>query len=107
MHLKNFLPEIDHEIYDVNECITIYGDNTACIAIAKEPVMHERQKHFDLKLHFIREALYRKELNLKYIDTQINVADLMTKPSSVQMYKRCLPALRGNFDLDQHLQQLK
>jgi len=107
LHLKNFLPEIDHEIYDANECITIYGDNTACIAIAKEPVMHERQKHFDLKLHFIREALYRKELNLKYIDTQINVADLMTKPSSVQMYKRCLPALRGNFDLDQHLQQVK
>ena len=100
IHLKHFLPEVDETIYDRKKPITIYGDNTACIAIAKDPVLHERQKHFDLKLHFVRESIYRKEIELKYIETNYNVADLLTKPSSREMYRRCVPALRGNFDID-------
>jgi hypothetical protein len=96
LHLKQFLPEIDDESYSANHCITIYGDNTACIAIAREPVMHERQKHFDLKLHFVREGIYRKDINLEYIDTRINASDLLTKPSSREMFRTCLPILRGN-----------
>jgi hypothetical protein len=97
LHLRNFLPEIDKELYKCEEPLTIFGDNTACLAIAKDPVMHSRQKHFDLKLHFVREAISRKELDLHYIDTELNVADLLTKPSSREMFKKCGPALRGNF----------
>ena len=103
LHLKQFLPELDQELYDEHLSMTLYGDNTACIAIAKDPVMHERQKHFDIKLHFIRETLARNEVNLKYIETEINVADLMTKPSSTSMFRRCIRGLRGDF----HITQLK
>ena len=96
LHLKHVLPELDDTLFNANSSIVIYGDNTACIAIAREPVMHERQKHFDLKLHFVREAIYRKDIALEYIETSLNASDLLTKPSSRQMFKTCLPILRGN-----------
>ena len=96
LHLKHVLPELDDTLFNANSSIVIYGDNTACIAIAREPVMHERQKHFDLKLHFVREAIYRKDIALEYIETNLNASDLLTKPSSRQMFKTCLPILRGN-----------
>ena len=78
IHLNQLLPELDDSIYSRDNCMLIYGDNTACIAIAKDPVMHERQKHFDLKLHFVREAVYNKKLRMEYIETEYNAADLLT-----------------------------
>ena len=99
IHLKNFLPEIDNTIFDAEKAITIYGDNTACIAIAKDPVMHERQKHFDIKLHFVRESIQFQKINLEYIETEFNVADLLTKPSSREMFRRCLSSLRGDTNI--------
>jgi hypothetical protein len=105
LHLRQFLPEIDSNLLDIRKPITIYGDNTACIAIAKDPIMHERQKHFDLKLHFVREAISRREIEVEYIETNNNIADLLTKPSSREMFRRCGPALRGNFHID-HLRRV-
>ena len=34
----------------------LYCDNKSAIAIAKNPVIHERSKHISIKYHFIRQA---------------------------------------------------
>lgn len=39
------------------EAISIYCDNRSCIAIAKNPVMHGRTKHIDVKYHFIKRLI--------------------------------------------------
>lgn len=57
----------------------LYGDNRGAQALARNPIHHKLSKHFDIKLHFIRQQLNRKVLELRYIPTQNNVADIMTK----------------------------
>ena len=67
---------------------TLFGDNQSAQALARNPVHHKLSKHFDVKYHFIREQLRKKVLNLVYCPSSKNVADIMTKPLSKQVFER-------------------
>jgi hypothetical protein len=58
----------------------VHVDNTSSIAVAKEGGKEERRKHIDVKHHCIVEAIDQKIINLKWISSAENVADLFTKP---------------------------
>ena len=57
----------------------LYCDNKSAIAIAKNPVSHERSKHISIKYHFIREAQEKCEIQLHYCQTGEQLADIFTK----------------------------
>ena len=57
----------------------IFCDNTSAIKLAKNLVHHRRTKHFDLKYHFIRDLVQKKEVELCYIKTQEQLVDILTK----------------------------
>eukprot|EP00253_Pinus_taeda_P010257 PITA_10257 len=57
----------------------IYCDNVSAIKLAKNLVHHSRTKHFDLKYHFIRDLVHKKDVELKHINTQHQLADIFTK----------------------------
>jgi len=44
-----------------------------------ESYFHKRTKHIDIRYHFIRERIVSKEVELKYIPTKNQLADLLTK----------------------------
>ena len=48
----------------------------------KNPVNHEKTKHIDIKHHFVREKFSEGIIDVMYIPTGDNVADLMTKPAT-------------------------
>jgi len=58
---------------------TIFSDNQATISIAHHPEFHSRTKHIDIAHHFLRDLVENKTLNLVYINTRENLADLFTK----------------------------
>ena len=62
--------------------VTIFVDNQGTIALSKNPVHHNRFKHIDIKYHFIRENVKDEKVNLIYVPTDKNIADMLTKPSS-------------------------
>jgi hypothetical protein len=64
---------------DQNEATVIFEDNQGCIALAKNPVSHERTKHIDIRYHFIRELIEAKMIDLQYLPTEEMLADLLTK----------------------------
>jgi len=66
--------------FEQSEPTTIYEDNQGCIALAENPVMHKRTKHIDVKHHFIREGVESKEIELEYVYTKNQLADMLTKP---------------------------
>ena len=74
---------------------TLYSDNKACIAIAHNPVQHKYTKHIDIKLHFIRELIERKVVNVVYIETAANVADIFTKGLSTKLFFKHRDSLFG------------
>ena len=72
-----------NEILDLNQIsFDLSCDNQGAIALAKNPVNHKRSKHIDIKYHFVRDEIIMKRLCVKYISTEENVADILTKPVS-------------------------
>ena len=61
---------------------TLYEDNTSCITIAGTHKFTPRTKHISLKYHWFRSFTKgpNKLLNIKYINTREQTADILTKP---------------------------
>ncbi|XP_075504384.1 secreted RxLR effector protein 161-like [Primulina tabacum] len=57
----------------------IFCDNTSAIAITQNPVLHSRTKHIDIRHHFIRDHVQKKNIRLEYIPTDQQAADIFTK----------------------------
>ena len=57
----------------------IYCDNKSTIAMAKNSVYHSRTKHIAIKYHFLRETTANKDIEIKYCNTEDQVADIFTK----------------------------
>ena len=83
--LKELLKEI-HLHHD--EVIKICVDNKSAIALAKNPVHHERSKHIDTRFHFIRDHVKKKEIELTYVKSSDQVADIFTKPLKVDLFNK-------------------
>ena len=45
----------------------VYEDNQSAIAMAKDPQFHGRSKHIDIKYHFIREQITKRNLELSQL----------------------------------------
>lgn len=61
-------------------------DNKSAIALAKNPVHHERSKHIDTRYHFIREHVEKGSVRLEYVKTENQLADILTKPLGRQRF---------------------
>ena len=57
----------------------VFEDNQGCIALAKNPVAHDRTKHIDIRYHFIREMMESGEIDIRYKMSEEMLADLLTK----------------------------
>ena len=60
-------------------CIAMYEDNEGAIQIAKHPISNSNSKHIDVRHHFLRELVERKEIEIIHIASQYQHADFLTK----------------------------
>ena len=59
----------------------LFCDNNGAIALAKDnTVFHPRTKHIDVRYHFIRLIIEKREVTMIYTNTNENLADILTKP---------------------------
>ncbi|KAJ9554618.1 hypothetical protein OSB04_018663 [Centaurea solstitialis] len=65
--------------YNFNH-IPIYCDSKSAIAITCNPVQHTRTKHIDIRYHFIKDHVERGTIELYFVSTEYQLADLFTKP---------------------------
>ncbi|GKF35758.1 hypothetical protein Tco_0112516, partial [Tanacetum coccineum] len=54
-------------------------DNESTICIVKNPVLHSKTKHIQIRHHFIRDCYEQRLINVVKVYTDNNVADLLTK----------------------------
>ncbi|KAG6492454.1 hypothetical protein ZIOFF_047417 [Zingiber officinale] len=67
-------------------CITVLCDNSSTIKLSKNPVMHGRSKHIDVRFNFLRDLTRDGIVELKHCITQDQVADIMTKPLKLDVF---------------------
>ena len=60
----------------------LWCDNVSALAIASNPVFHARTKHVEVDYHFVRERVLRRDLQIRYIATSDQLADIFTKSLS-------------------------
>ncbi|WVZ62288.1 hypothetical protein U9M48_012052 [Paspalum notatum var. saurae] len=62
------------------EVVELRVDSKSALALAKNPVFHERSKHIRVRYHFIRDCWEEGSIKARYINTKDQLADLLTKP---------------------------
>nr|GEV07036.1 copia protein [Tanacetum cinerariifolium] len=67
--------------------IPMYCDSKAAIAISCNPVQHSRTKHIDVRYHFIKEKVEKGIVELFFVETKYQLADLFTKALSEDRFK--------------------
>jgi hypothetical protein len=60
--------------------IPLMCDNTSAISIVGNPVFHKRMKHLEVRHHFLRDHVEKGDIEMRYIDTERQLADIFTKP---------------------------
>ncbi|CAK9811716.1 Retrovirus-related Pol polyprotein from transposon TNT 1-94 [Anthophora quadrimaculata] len=68
------------------DSIPIFVDNQSAIKIANNSEYHKRSKHIDVRFHFIRDVLNRKEIEINYVQSKQQLADIFTKPLAKQKF---------------------
>jgi hypothetical protein len=58
---------------------TLKVDNQPAIALAKNPVLHDRSKHIDVKFHFLRDCVDEGQIVIEFVETGRQLADILTK----------------------------
>ena len=64
----------------------LWCDNVFALAIASNPVFHARTKHLEVDYHFVREKILRRDLQVKYIATGDQLANIFTKSLSTSQF---------------------
>jgi hypothetical protein len=60
--------------------IPIHCDNTSAISVSKNLVFHSKTKYIPIKYHFLRERVTNQIVQVHYIPTIEQIADIFTKP---------------------------
>ncbi|GJT02297.1 hypothetical protein Tco_0823466 [Tanacetum coccineum] len=86
--------------YDIYyKMVPIFCDNTSAIEISNNPVLHSRTKHIDIRYHFIRDHILKGDIELHFILTEYQLADIFTKPLDEPTFTR-LKAELGMLNID-------
>ncbi|RVW69254.1 Copia protein [Vitis vinifera] len=67
--------------------MVVFCDSTSAINISKNPVLHSRTKHIDIRHHFIRDLVEDKVVSLEYVPTEGQIANILTKPLDVSRFE--------------------
>eukprot|EP00253_Pinus_taeda_P005172 PITA_05172 len=65
--------------FDQQHPTTLWCDNQSAIQLCKDPVQHQRSKHIEIHMHFIRKLIHDYVLEVQYCSTDDQVAFIFTK----------------------------
>jgi hypothetical protein len=54
--------------------------NTSVVSVAKNPVFHGKMRYVERRHHFLRDHIEKGDIEMRYIDTERQLADIFTKP---------------------------
>ena len=65
----------------------MFCDNLSAIALSFNPVQHQRTKHIEVDVHFVRERVSQKQLSVQFVSSREQFADILTKGLSAPLFR--------------------
>jgi hypothetical protein len=84
------------EVLSVYVCPLIRCDNQAAIKLSDNDTIHERSKHIRLRYHFIRDEKSKKHIDIMWIKSGQQQADILTKALDKTVFERLRDKLLVN-----------
>ena len=69
---------------EFSDPIKVYEDNTSAIKLASNQECKSRTKHIATRHHFVRELVQNRTIEISYMESKYNIADILTKPMGPQ-----------------------
>ncbi|GJS02936.1 hypothetical protein Tco_0319444 [Tanacetum coccineum] len=86
--------------------IPMYCDNKSAIALCCDNVQHSRSKHIDIKFHFIKVQVKNRVVELYFVNTEYQLADIFTKALGRERIEFLINKLRMRSFTPETLKQL-
>ncbi|GAU48004.1 hypothetical protein TSUD_404810 [Trifolium subterraneum] len=74
--LRNLLLELH---FPLSQATLVYCDNVSAIYLSGNPVQHQRTKHIEMDIHFVREKVARGQARVLHVPSRHQIADIFTK----------------------------
>jgi hypothetical protein len=68
--------------------VTLLCDNESAIRMADNPIEHSRTKHIAIWYHFLRDHQQKGDIEIAYVNTKEQLADIFTKPLDEQTFTK-------------------
>lgn len=82
--LRNLMTELHCPI---NKASLVYCDNISSVYLATNPVKHQRTKHIELDIHFVREKVAIGDVKVVHVPSSLQYADIFTKGLPTSLFK--------------------
>jgi hypothetical protein len=88
-----WLRVLENEISVSSMPMSIYEDNESAKKLAENWIINDRSKHIDVRYHYIRHEIERKNIIIESIPTSYQTADILTKSLGPILHQRHTKAL--------------
>jgi hypothetical protein len=68
--------------------VPLQCDSTSAISVAKNPVLHSKIKHIEVRYHFLRDNVEKGKITLIHVHTHDQLADIFNKPLDQATFTR-------------------
>lgn len=75
----------------------LYCDNMAAEHLITNPMIHKRTKNIDVKFHYVRKIVESEQMMVTHVASEMQRADLLTKPLAKQRFLQNRKLLNMNF----------
>ena len=91
--IQNILTEIG---VNLSQTPVLWSDNLRAQALACNHVYHSRTKHIEIYVHFIQNLVSHHKLEVRYVPTESQPADLLTKALPMERFRMLCHKLTMN-----------
>ena len=73
-----------------NQPPLLYSDSITALLLTDESSPYQRSKHIDTRYHYIRDILQKGEIQVDYVPSEENPADVFTKALGADLHHHCV-----------------